>query len=107
MFIKDWKKDFFTIPNMLSLFRLLLIPVYIIIMIFFNSIGIVGITVLAALLLIELICLAKSKTVSLLHDVLGCTVAVDMASQMIFNSREELLAYVTKVHSERAAHSDY
>ena len=85
----------------------LMIPVYIIIMIFFNSIGIVGITVLAALLLIELICLAKSKTVSLLHDVLGCTVAVDMASQMIFNSREELLAYVTKVHSERAAHSDY
>ena len=31
MFIKDWKKDFFTIPNMLSLFRLLLIPVYVII----------------------------------------------------------------------------
>ena len=31
MFIKDWKKDLFTIPNMLSLFRLLLIPVYIII----------------------------------------------------------------------------
>lgn len=29
MFIKDWKKDVFTIPNMLSLFRLLLIPVYI------------------------------------------------------------------------------
>ena len=31
MIIKDWKKDFFTIPNMLSLFRLLLIPVYIVI----------------------------------------------------------------------------
>ena len=31
MLIKDWKKDFFTIPNMLSLFRLLLIPVYIVI----------------------------------------------------------------------------
>ena len=31
MFIKDWKKDFFTIPNMLSLFRLLLIPVYVVI----------------------------------------------------------------------------
>ena len=29
MFIKDWKKDVFTIPNMLSLFRLVLIPVYI------------------------------------------------------------------------------
>ena len=28
MFIKDWKKDVFTIPNMLSLVRLILIPVY-------------------------------------------------------------------------------
>ena len=28
MFIKNWKRDFFTIPNILSLFRLLLIPVY-------------------------------------------------------------------------------
>ena len=29
MFIKDWKKDVCTIPNLLSLVRLLLIPVYI------------------------------------------------------------------------------
>lgn len=29
MFIKDWKKEIFTIPNLLSLFRLLLIPVYV------------------------------------------------------------------------------
>ena len=28
MFIKNWKRDFFTIPNILSLFRLSLIPVY-------------------------------------------------------------------------------
>ena len=31
MFIKDWKKDVFTIPNLLSLFRLVLIPVYVVI----------------------------------------------------------------------------
>ena len=29
MIIRNWKKDLFTIPNMLSLFRLLLIPVYV------------------------------------------------------------------------------
>ncbi len=28
MFIKSWKKEIFTIPNLLSLFRLALIPVY-------------------------------------------------------------------------------
>ena len=27
--MKNWKKEIFTIPNLLSLFRLLLIPVYI------------------------------------------------------------------------------
>ncbi len=31
MLIKDWRKDLLTIPNMLSLFRLLLIPVYVVI----------------------------------------------------------------------------
>ena len=29
MQIKDWKKEIFTIPNLLSLFRLVLIPVYV------------------------------------------------------------------------------
>lgn len=28
MFIKNWKKEIFTVPNLLSLFRLALIPVY-------------------------------------------------------------------------------
>ena len=31
MFIQDWKKEIFTIPNLLSLFRLALIPVYVVI----------------------------------------------------------------------------
>lgn len=31
MTIKDWKKDLCTIPNLLSLFRLVLIPVYVVI----------------------------------------------------------------------------
>ncbi|MBQ8834662.1 MAG: CDP-alcohol phosphatidyltransferase family protein [Oscillospiraceae bacterium] len=31
MFIKDWKKEIFTIPNLLSLFRLVLIPLYVVI----------------------------------------------------------------------------
>lgn len=31
MFIKNWKKEIFTIPNLFSLFRLVLIPVYVLI----------------------------------------------------------------------------
>ena len=37
MFIKDWKKEIWTIPNLLSLFRLALIPVYIFIYLNANS----------------------------------------------------------------------
>lgn len=85
----------------------LMIPVYIIIMICFNSIGPVGLLVLAVLLVAELVCLISSNTLSLLHDTLAGTVAVDMSSQMIFEDREALLAYVKKVHAERANHSDY
>lgn len=33
MIIKDWKKELWTIPNLLSLFRLVLIPIYIVIFI--------------------------------------------------------------------------
>lgn len=29
MFIKDWKKDIYSIPNLLSLLRLILIPIYV------------------------------------------------------------------------------
>ncbi|MBQ7025211.1 MAG: CDP-alcohol phosphatidyltransferase family protein, partial [Peptococcaceae bacterium] len=29
MLFKDWKKEIFTVPNLLSMFRLVLIPVYI------------------------------------------------------------------------------
>lgn len=31
MFVRDWKKEILTIPNLLSLFRLVLIPVYVVI----------------------------------------------------------------------------
>ena len=37
MFIRNWKKEIFTIPNMLSLFRLVLIPVYVLIYLNANS----------------------------------------------------------------------
>jgi len=49
MFIKDWKREVFTIPNYLSLFRLLLIPVYTAL---YLSAGNSGESVLAAAILV-------------------------------------------------------
>ena len=85
----------------------LMIPLYIIIMLSFSAIGIVGITILLILLITEFIFLASSDSNPLIHDKLSNTVAVDLASQKIFNTREELIAHVKAIHAERASRSTY
>lgn len=85
----------------------LMIPIYIIMMILFNSIGIVSVVILFILLAVEIICLITTRTNSLLHDVLAGTVAVDMASQRIFESREALIEHTKKLHAEQANKPTY
>lgn len=85
----------------------LMIPIYIIMMVFFNSIGIVSVVILLVLLVVEIVCLAVSRTNSLLHDVLAGTVAVDMASQKIFESRDALIEHTKKVHAQQASRPTY
>lgn len=51
MFTKDWKKEIFSIPNLLSLFRLVLIPVYVII--YLNAVSTEGYFLAAAILAVS------------------------------------------------------
>ncbi len=84
-----------------------MIPVLIIIMIFFNGIGIIGLIVLGAELLLQMILFSVTRTRSLIHDLLAGTVVVDMASQMIFDSESEMIEYRKRVSAEKAARSPY
>ena len=84
-----------------------MIPVYIIIMIFFNIANILSLAILAALLIGQVASLIVSKTNAAIHDHLSGTVVVDFASQKIFTSKEELLEYTKKIHADRANRSDY
>jgi len=84
-----------------------MIPVLIILMIFFNMIGLLGTLILGAILLVQLILMGVTHTNSLIHDTLAGTVAVDYASQMIFESTEELIAHKKRVHAEMAARQEY
>ena len=84
-----------------------MIPVLIFVMISFNSIGIVGILILAAILVVEIVLMVVTHTNSMIHDVLAKTVVVDMASQMIFDSEQEMLAYRKKMHEEHVARQAY
>ena len=84
-----------------------MVPVLIIIMTFFGSAGIIGLAVLLLIGILEIVMLCTTKTRSCIHDILAYTVAVDMQSQMIFGSVEELLEYKKKLHADVVADSDY
>ena len=89
----------FTIETML--------PVYMLIMIYFNAVGLVGLLVIAGTAMVQLILLGVTRNKTLLHDLLAGTVAVDMASQMIFKSTDDLIAYQKKVAAEKATRQPY
>ncbi len=61
----------------------------------------------ALLIVVQLLLLILSRENALLHDKMAVTVAVDLSSQMIFNTRDEMLEYKKKVHAEKAASSTY
>lgn len=84
-----------------------MIPVYIVIMLLFNMIGGLGTMILGAIALLQLILVAATKTHSAIHDKLAGTVVVDMASQMIFRTSQDLLDYKKRFHEEEVARKPY
>ena len=84
-----------------------LLPVLLIIMILFNVMDFVGLVVIVTLAILQIAVIIATKTNSAIHDLLSATVAVDMASQLIFDSPEELIAYKKRVHAEQAEKSPY
>lgn len=84
-----------------------LVPLAIVMLILLGSAGIIGLLALLLLAGFEIFLMVKTKTNSCIHDVLSYTVAVDMASQMIFENEEAMIAYKNKIHSEEADKADY
>ena len=84
-----------------------MIPVLILLMIYWGTIGIVGPAVLLAILAVQAGVLIGTRTNALIHDLLANTVVVDYASQMIFDTRADMIAYKEKIHAEMAARQSY
>ena len=83
-----------------------MIPVLIGIMIYFNTIGIIGIIVLALILILEIVLYIVKKS-QVIHDLLANTLVVDMASTRLFDTEEEMLEYVKKKAAEKAERETY
>ena len=76
-----------------------MIPILIVLMIYFGIMDILGTIVLLGMLLLQIILLASTKERALLHDRLAHTVVVDFASQKIFDTKEAMLAYKAMIHA--------
>lgn len=84
-----------------------MIPVYLIMMVFWGIMGLGGTLILLVLLLAEIIILIATRTNAAIHDLMAGTVVADYVSQTIFDSSEALLEHQKKIHAEQAARQDY
>lgn len=85
----------------------IMIPVYVLLMIFFNVTGLSGTLLLLALLVAQILIMALNRNNSLIHDLLAGTVVVDVASQMIFRDTQDLINYKKKLSREQSDRQSY
>lgn len=84
-----------------------MIPLLIILMIFWGVIGVISVIILGVILLAQLLLLAFSRNNLLIHDFLANTIAVDYASQMIFADDQALIDYKKRLAAEKSARQNY
>lgn len=85
-----------------------MIPIIFLIMIFIGAVGgIVGLVAIGAIVITNIVMLIVTKDNCAIHDTISGTVAVDMASQLIFETPEALLEYKQKIHAEAAENAQY
>ena len=80
-----------------------MIPVFCLISLLLGTASSVTIILLLLLAVAEVALLIFTQANTPLHDMLAGTVTVDFASQMIFDSPEDLLEYKKKLHAESVA----
>ncbi len=84
-----------------------MIPVLVIMMIFFGIVGLPGTLLLLALAIAQIVILIVTRSNSLIHDLLAGTVTVDFASQMIFRTTDDLIAHKKRVAAEESRRQIY
>ena len=83
-----------------------MVPVLILMMIWFGILGLIGTLVLLGILIFQAVLLIGHDRLTI-HDALAATIAIDVASQMIFPDRASMIAYKEKIHAQKAAEQAY
>ena len=84
-----------------------LFPLSMLVMIWFDLMGIVGLITIGLLLVLQVVMLITTSTNSSIHDLLTDTVVVDFASQQVFDTQEDLLAHQQAQHAKAVQKAEY
>ena len=84
-----------------------LVPIYFLIMAFYGSLGLIGLILVGLLIVLQIFALITSRSRSAIHDLISDAVVVDLASQQVFDTLDDLMAYKNKIHEEMVSKSDY
>lgn len=84
-----------------------MVPVYAVVLGIGGAMGLAGVILLGGLAVCQIICVAATKYNCALHDQMSGTAVVDLSSQRIFSSSEELIAYTKRIHAEEANRKEY
>ena len=84
-----------------------MIPVIIAIMVLFGGAGILGTISLVGILVLQCGMYLFTQYHTMIHDSLSKTVVVEMSSQLIFKSEQDLIDYKNKLQQEAAQNGQY
>jgi len=84
-----------------------MVPVFILMMVFGGIVGMSGTLCLLVLAVAQVLCLILTQNNCAIHDLLAGTVVVDITSQMIFRTTEDLIAFKKQVAADQAARQPY
>jgi uncharacterized RDD family membrane protein YckC len=84
-----------------------MIPVLILLMIFWGVMGVMGTMVITVLAAGQVFSVLSTKSRSAIHDLLAGTVVVDYGSQTIYRTTEDLITHKKRLAAERAAREPY
>lgn len=85
-----------------------MIPVFVLLMIYFGTatVKVFGLAVVTVIFVAQVVLFIVTKARTPMHDKLAHTVTVDFASQLIFDTKEEMVEYQKKIHEEQAEQSE-
>lgn len=84
-----------------------MLPIFLVLMLLFNFMPLFCLIGLAAIFVIQVVMTLCTKLHTPIHDRISGCVAIDIGSQMIFDSREALLEFIKHQQAEAAERAEY